>query len=88
MKGPEHPQTNLPYETLLETIELIQNTPHTDHTREEVAPYQRATQYLKHILQLYFKCAGCDRMVAPDEEHYQDPASENWYCMACLDEGI
>ena len=57
-------------------------------TEEELARYDKANVFLMHVSQLYFECAGCERRVAPDEERYQDPASEAWYCMECLKEGI
>lgn len=49
---------------------------------------KNSMRFVEQLKKLYFKCAGCDRMVAPDEESYTDPATENVYCMKCLEDGI
>ena len=87
-------KTEMPYEDLMLTQKLIQDFKdfHEKYgsypTEEELERYNKANVFLMHVSQLYFECAGCERMVAPDEERYQDPASENWYCVKCLNEGI
>lgn len=87
-------KTAMPFSDLSETLRIVQkakddyldsNCP----TEEEVErTYDKAINFLMKVGELYFDCAGCGRKVAPDEESYQDPASENWYCMTCLNEGI
>ena len=57
-------------------------------TEEEGEHFNRYRKFLETVKTHYFECAGCGRMVSPDEERYQDPASENWYCIKCLNEGI
>ena len=84
-------KTEMSYEDLMLTQKLIQDS--KDLLEKyglypAVDTYNKANVFLVHVSQLYFECAGCERMVAPDEERYQDPASENWYCMKCLNEGI
>lgn len=88
-------KTEMSYEDLMLTQKLIQDS--KDLLEKyglypvmaiDVDTYNKANVFLMHVSQLYFECAGCGRMVAPDEERYQDPASENWYCVKCLNEGI
>ncbi len=82
-------ESEMPYETLEDAIDLMEkvrdNQPAWGRFRE---PHERVIVFLVNLKKLYFECAGCDRVVAPDEERYQDPPSEDWYCMACLEEGI
>ena len=100
MKEVEEEKTAMPYSDLTCLIEYIGKKEHDYYhlgisdrwrpypTKEEGEHFDRYSAFLEGVKKLYFECAGCERRVAPDEERYQDPASEAWYCMECLKEGI
>jgi len=87
-------QTAMPYSDLECLIGFITESERnyyqlgTYPTEEEGEHFKRYKAFLEGVKTLYFVCTGCHKMVAPDQERYQDPASEAWYCMTCLNEGI
>lgn len=87
-------QTAMPFSDLECLIGYIEKMEHdyyqlgTYPTKEEGEHFERYRAFLEGVKTLYFECAGCERQVSPDEERYQDPATENWYCTTCLNEGI
>ena len=90
----ETPKTAMPLRDLEDLIGFIEDSERRYYlygsypTEEEGEHFRRFKIFLEGVKTLYFECVGCRRSVSPDEERYQDPASENWYCMKCLNEGI
>lgn len=83
-------KTKLPIETLDELIGFIEDyynnltcgdMPDSEGKCFDIAKYQ---EFLKNLRGIYWHCAGCGRLVAPDEEF--EERDEDYYCKKCSEE--
>ena len=85
--------TKLPMEDWQTTMDFLENYDNDFNSGdmagddEEIGTgIKTALSFMKHIRKLYWKCAGCGRIVAPDEGYAE--CNEETYCLECSENGI